>query len=469
MQELLEKHALAKEMLGDAELEVLRAQMDEARAKRLQPHYVELFFRQAFGRLGGRIARREKGRYEIGSVPQAIRQRDSRSMRRTPVVTRYERIAFDPANAHTENRLVADLVTPGHPLFDAVVDCTVEQLQGLLARGSVLVDPGAAPDAAARLLVAVAEEVTNGRGDAVTKRLGYVYVTADGAVCAAGSAPYLDFEPIPRDVAVNLDRYRWQVESEAAAARWIVEHDLPEYAEAVRVRIRADVERTRAAVTSRLRPEVNRLYSEAGKASEDEAAGRKVRVRAATLEQRAEELEGRLARRVADLSLEGELTLRPPHVLGVALVLPRSALGDDAEPALPPAHARSTREVERGAVDAVLTAGRALGRQPEEMPPNNPGYDIRSVASDGHVIHLEVKGRLAGAEDFFVTFNEVLHGKNAAPRYRLALVSVSPEGADRDEIRYLADPFARVNIHDFSATGISGKWPAEWARGAAPF
>ena len=214
---------------------------------------------------------------------------------------------------------------------------------------------------------------------------------------------------------------------------------------------------------------MNRLYSEAGNASEDDAAGQKVRVRATTLEQRAEELESRLARRLAHLSLEGELTLTPPHVPRVALVLPRSALGADAGPALPPAHARSTREVERRAVDAVLTAERALGREPEEMPPNNPGYDIRSVASDGHVIHLEVKGRLAEAEDFFVTFNEVLHGKNAAPRYRLALVSVSPEGAHCDEIRYLADPFARVHIHDFSATGISGEWPAEWARCAASF
>lgn len=137
-------------------------------------------------------------------------------------------------------------------------------------------------------------------------------------------------------------------------------------------------------------------------------------------------------------------------MLGVALVLPRSALGADADPSQPPAHAKSTREVERRAVDAVLEAELALGCQPEEMPPNNPGYDIRSVASDGHVIQLEVKGRLAGAEGFFVTFNEVLHGKNAAPRYRLALVSVSPEGAGRDEIRYLADPFARISIHDFT-------------------
>jgi hypothetical protein len=125
--------------------------------------------------------------------------------------------------------------------------------------------------------------------------------------------------------------------------------------------------------------------------------------------------------------------------------------------------------VERRAVDAVLAAERALGRQPEEMPHNNPGYDIRSLDSDGHLIHIEVKGRIAGASDFFVTYNEVLHGKNAAPRYRLALVRVNPDGKHADEVRYLADPFARTELGSFAATGITGDWDAEWKRGGPPF
>ncbi len=52
---------------------VFRAVMDEARARRLQPHYIELAFKAAFARLGGRIVRREKGRYEIANVPAAVR------------------------------------------------------------------------------------------------------------------------------------------------------------------------------------------------------------------------------------------------------------------------------------------------------------------------------------------------------------------------------------------------------------
>ena len=469
LQELLKEHALSRELLGEADLAALRRQMDEARARRLQPHYIELFFRTAFGRLGGRIVRREKGRYEIGSVPAALRQPGHRSGHRTPIASRYERIAFDPDHARTDDRITADVVAPVHPLFDAVVDATLTELRSLLARGAVLVDPAAESAAPARLLVAVAEEVVNGHGDAVAKRFGFVQVTPDGVAADAGTAPYLDFTPVPGSAIVDLSRYPWLADAEQAATRWIVEHELPAYSRGIRSRIRAEVDRTRAAVTSRLRAEVNRLYSEAAKVAEDEAAGRKVRVRPATLERRAEDLDARLAARLRNLALDAELTLKPPHVAGVALVVPLSAVTAGDAPAEPDGRARETREVERRAVDAVLAAEKALGREPEEMPVNNPGYDIRTTAPDGHVVFIEVKGRLSGAEDFFVTYNEVLLGKNAAAHYRLALVSVSPDGADRDEIRYLADPFARTQLGDFTATGITGKWSAEWARGTPPF
>ncbi len=469
LQELLEKHALSRELLGEVDLAELKRQMDEARARRLQPHYVELFFRTAFGRLGGRVVRRERGRYEIGTVPGALRHPARRSARRTPIASRYERIAFEPDCARTENRVTADVIAPGHPLFDAVVDATLAQHRSVLSRGAVLLDPAAEPGSPGRLLVAVAEEIVNGHGATVAKRYGFVQVTPDGLATQAGSAPYLDFMPIPAGATIQLSDYPWLSDCEAAATRWIVEHELPAYSQNVRSRGKADVERTRAAVTSRLRAEVNRLYAEAAKVSEDEAAGRKVRVRASTLEHRADDLEARLASRMRALDLDAELTLKPPHVVGAALVLPMSALTAGSQTAEPDGHARNTKEVERRAVAAVLAAEKSLGRQPEEMPVNNPGYDIRSATRDGTLIHVEVKGRLSGATDFFVTYNEVLLGKNAAPNYRLALVDVSPDGRERDEIRYLADPFARVSISDFTATGITGKWSAEWTRGAAPF
>ena len=55
LKELLDERALASDHLAEADLAALRAAMDEARARRLQPHYIELAFKAAFTRLGGRI------------------------------------------------------------------------------------------------------------------------------------------------------------------------------------------------------------------------------------------------------------------------------------------------------------------------------------------------------------------------------------------------------------------------------
>ena len=97
------------------------------------------------------------------------------------------------------------------------------------------------------------------------------------------------------------------------------------------------------------------------------------------------------------------------------------------------------------------------------------GFDILSTASGGDTYRIEVKAGIDGATDFFVTHNEVILGKNAAPRYRLALVRVDPRGPEFDEVRYLDDPFATTELGGFDATGVRGDWNRSWAKGRRPF
>jgi hypothetical protein len=115
----------------------------------------------------------------------------------------------------------------------------------------------------------------------------------------------------------------------------------------------------------------------------------------------------------------------------------------------------------------VVSAERSLGREPQEMPHNHPGYDVQSLTADGHWVFIEVKGRIAGSEDFSVTRNEVLYGKNA-DRYRLALVTVSPDGPPHDEVRYLLDPLRGFEFGEFAADGVRGDWTTMWSRGGPP-
>jgi hypothetical protein len=135
----------------------------------------------------------------------------------------------------------------------------------------------------------------------------------------------------------------------------------------------------------------------------------------------------------------------------------------------PDSFAPDTTVTERRAVDAVLAAERRLGRVPEEMAHSNKGFDIRSRKPDGHLIFIEVKGRVLGADSFTVTTSEVGYAKNAEPDYRLALVAVDPDTPDgsNDQVRYVLNPFADL-VLDKYVDDLRRKWKAEWGRGVEP-
>jgi hypothetical protein len=455
------ERALANESLASADLAALRRQMDEAKARRLQPHYIQTAFTDAFRRLGGRIARREKGRYEITHVPAAIRQAAV-----GPVATKYERVTFDVDAIDVDTSpLRGDLLAPGHPLHDTVADLTIGTWARSLELGTTLVSAGIDEP---RLLVGVVQEVVDATGASVAKRFGYAFVAPDGTATPAGPAPYLDCVAAPdTDYTHKAREADWLTEAEQRATTWIIEHQLPEYLAEVTARRTAEVDRATQAVKDRLNAEINRLSTEAPAAQEKEQLGQKVRESADSLTRKATDLEARLTQRLIVLAKQGHMTTKPPRVVASALVLPLDAV-DSELPADVPMHAVATKDVERRGVEAVLRAETALERRPEEQAFNNPGYDILSTEKDGNTIRIEVKARIQGADDFFVTHNEVLVGKNSAPHYRLALVSVSADGAEHDQLRYVLDPFVTTDLGGLDATGVRIDWHKTWAKGTAP-
>src|SRR2546430_15383831 len=118
----------------------VREDMERADARRLQPHYIESFFLEAFQRLGGSAKQREARRYEVTHVPAPVRNRDRLIGIGQPVLPRYERIAFEKSLVAPQGQPLAAFVCPGHPLLDAVIDLTLERHRDLLRRGAVLVD-----------------------------------------------------------------------------------------------------------------------------------------------------------------------------------------------------------------------------------------------------------------------------------------------------------------------------------------
>ena len=139
--EMVREHALSSEVLSTADLERIRADMLEAEARKLQPGYVYAWFAQAFARLGGRMSEREASRFEVTFVPAEIRNRDRLIGAGVPVLPKYQRVTFEKDLVHVEGKPLAELVAPGHPLLEAVLDITLERHRTLLRQGAVLVDP----------------------------------------------------------------------------------------------------------------------------------------------------------------------------------------------------------------------------------------------------------------------------------------------------------------------------------------
>jgi hypothetical protein len=272
-------------------------------------------FKAAFTRFGGRIVQREQGRHEIINVPAHIR-----AAKHAPIAGRYDRVTFDLSLIPPGTPTPTDLLAPGHPLHDAVMEESVRHFGGVLNAGTVLVSPALREP---YLLVGVIEEVADATGASVSRRFGYAYVDSHGTVFPAGAAPYLDCAAAPDTPAVAKARaLPWLADAEDKAISWIISHRLPQYLAQIRPRRSAELARTRGLVTRRLGSERDRLLQEAAFAVEKERAGEKPKESSESLNRKAVELDHRLRKRLALLDQQTLMSTKPPLILTAALVLP---------------------------------------------------------------------------------------------------------------------------------------------------
>jgi hypothetical protein len=263
----------------------------------------------------------------------------------------------------------------------------------------------------------------------------------------------------------------WELKhAENLALSWAIENSLPEHEREIRAQIIPATQRSREQVRKRLISEINYWDTRNAELLDMESAGKALRIKPETAFRRARDLERRLEKRLQELDADANLVTHPPTLRGVAMIIPQGLVdrlnGLRTGPVA--TYAKDTAEVDRRAIAAIMKAERSLGRSPEEMPHNNPGFDIRSVAADGTIYKIEVKGRILGADDFQITRREVLTAKNLEENYRLALVSVHPDGAEKDELRYVERPFDLLGTEDFSVTRFVIKWKDKWNAGGSP-
>ena len=474
---------LASETIGYGDVDRIRQQMEEASLRRLQPHYIQSFFVQALKDCGGRLREREPGRFELERVPAAVLEQDRRMGTTTPLPRAYERLTFEKELQTQEGAPVADLIAPGHPLLDALIDLTLERHRHQFTAGAVMVDEsdlGTTP----RTMVMLEHEVADSRPTkqenhtVVSRRFEFVEIPEGGEPFTTGYAPYLDYRAPTADeraqFADALDASLASADVETRGLDHAVEVAIPEHLAQVRLRTEARVDETVVAVHERLTKEINYWDNRAAQLQLKVEGGKMPAINVLNAQRRADDLASRLKLRKEQLAQERSLKALPPRVVGGVLVVPRGLLEstDTGEPPKPDLLAR--QEVERRAMAAVLDAEEAAGWEAVDMNTvqrNHPGYDVRSERrSDDdrstEVRFIEVKGRIAGADTVTVSRNEILTSLNEPAKWVLALVKVHP--GEGEEIRYLWRPFeAHRNGVDFAVTSVNFDWAKLWAAGTS--
>ena len=434
IEKLVAERKLTQEGMSLSTVAEIREQMERAQARRLQPHFIGAFFRESFMMLGGRIVEREKGRFEILRVPPILKERDRLIGRSDPILDRYARIVFDKSliAGHPQ----AEMVSPGHPLLEALVDVILERFQPLLGQGGILVDEsdeGSDP----RLLVYLehairdARTVRSGEPRTISDRLQFILLKEDGSAMDGGPAPYLDYRPITpneRSIIGNVVRAPWlSGKVEERALGYAVQALVPEHLNEVRVRRLAEIDKVEREVRERLKREINYWDGRAARLREQERAGQDQRVNAANAEATAQRLVERLHKRQGELEKERQISALPPVLKGAALIIPKGLLHFERKtsPGQFEEDPTTRAETERLAMEAVIAAERALGHMPRDVSAEKKGWDVESRDGKlGQLRFIEVKGRHADARDVILTKNEILAALNAPDAFVLAVVSV---------------------------------------------
>ena len=188
---------------------------------------------------------------------------------------------------------------------------------------------------------------------------------------------------------------------------------------------------------------------------EKEAAGKgNQRLTSANAAKRAEELEARMQKRLAELDTERMISAMPPVIVGGSLVIPKGLLQVLTHQATPDTFSQGDRQaIEYAGMNAVMNIERQLGYIPKDVSAQKIGYDVESEipqtmqTGDACLRFIEVKGRVKGATTVTISKNEMLYALNTPNEFILAIVEV--DGTNTKTV-YLKKPFQGMDKPTFA-------------------
>lgn len=470
LRKLIEERALTDDVLDVGIVNAIKEDMERIEAHKLQPHFIETFFVEAFQSVGGKIRKRENGRYEITSVPYAVRNRDMQIGFGEPVLNRYERICFDKEYRNVQWKPQASMICPGHPLLEATIDLIQERNVDVMKRGAIFIDENDFGQDS-RLLFYIEDAVQDGiilksgNRRTISKHVHFVEIREDGTASNAGYAPYLDYraadESECKAVRGWMQSQAWLCSGvEDLAKGYAIENLIPFHFSEVKKRKEVMLDKTAKAVKDRMTAEIQYWDYRAADLQQKEEAGKtNAKLNSQLATRRAETLESRMQARLDEIEKERRVSPMPPVITGGALIIPKGLLHQLTGTGSVSTFNQGDRQsVEYAAMNAVIEIETGLGYCPKDVSAAKCGYDVESFVPEDmrKRLHeyalrfIEVKGKTKGATTVTVSKNEILTALNKPEEFILAIVEVD---GDKTHTVYLKRPFK--NAPDFTATSVN--------------
>jgi superfamily II DNA or RNA helicase len=409
--------------------------------RRLMPEYVEKFFVRAAEREKIPLRLRADGLYTIERVPIRLRDQHLSTARRYGVPAQeYRKLTFDKTLQQRDEHLDAILLSPGHPLFAAMGEVLLDDLEGVQGHAAMFVDPRVTEGYQVHFFevqIVSEEPLTETKQSSTGEARTQVLYATLAAVIDGPRGKELapadllhDLTPLPEEATVFEQTVPPDPQTIVALERWVrVKVQFPLKQEQARERqrllqIRREyMSKMFVEQIKRLQHRYMELYRRVQKG--DEAA----RLARDEADRRQKELRQRLREKEAELDRLQVVREGVVRYIGTALVVPmtQTSLATQLEQQSDITSGELVRndEIERIGMDYVMNYEQKQGRGPEDISKNHDGsgFDIRSTHPlTGEIRRIEVKSRASSGEFVELTPNEFLQAKRHGESYWLYIV-----------------------------------------------
>ncbi len=441
----------------DLNLSAIIGKSAEAKERRLVPEVIEEFFVQSAPIAG--IQPKELGKqthvYRIGKIPRTLWSLgEILEPQFGKLGKEYKQIVFDKSFLTQDPTL--EWVTPGHPLFEATRERVQEQVQTDLNKGAVFFDLHRS--APARLDVFSAA-IRDGRGNALHHRLFVVETGISGKMMIRQPTLFLDFVPALPNTCVPEKE---DLPDNNQVEHFLIEVALKPFLNEIKKEREKEIEIISRHIEISLKSLINRQnlrLAELVEKSQQDPNSLMTAANIKQVEDRLDELNERLERRLKELEQERHISISDIHRIGRAWVLPHPERSSSSF-----APMVRDEEIEKMAVEKVIEYEESKGWKVESVEEQSRGFDLISRKPHPEdpktaieVRFIEVKGR-AGVGEVILSFNEYKTAVRLKKDYWLYVVyncGSNPEIHEiQDPVRLGWEPITRVEHYHVGAEKI---------------